>query len=57
MYIPDPCQNKSIKGAVGESALYNIKGGVGKTAACVNLAYSCALCGNKTLLWDLNVTQ
>ena len=35
-------------------ALYNIKGGVGKTAACVNLAYSCALSGKKTLLWDLD---
>ena len=35
-------------------ALYNIKGGVGKTAACVNLAYSCAMSGKKTLLWDLD---
>ena len=35
-------------------ALYNIKGGVGKTAACVNLAYSCAMSGRKTLLWDLD---
>jgi len=35
-------------------ALYNIKGGVGKTAACVNLAYSCAKSGKKTLLWDLD---
>jgi len=35
-------------------ALYNIKGGVGKTAACVNLAYSCAKSGMKTLLWDLD---
>lgn len=35
-------------------ALYNIKGGVGKTAACVNLAYSCARSGLKTLLWDLD---
>lgn len=35
-------------------ALYNIKGGVGKTAACVNLAYSCAASGKKTLLWDLD---
>lgn len=35
-------------------ALYNIKGGVGKTAACVNLAYSCAKSGFKTLLWDLD---
>jgi cellulose biosynthesis protein BcsQ len=35
-------------------ALYNIKGGVGKTAACVNLAHSCAKSGMKTLLWDLD---
>jgi chromosome partitioning protein len=35
-------------------ALYNIKGGVGKTAACVNLTYSCAKSGMKTLLWDLD---
>lgn len=35
-------------------AVYNIKGGVGKTAACVNLAYSCATSGMKTLLWDLD---
>ena len=35
-------------------ALYNIKGGVGKTAACVNLAFSCAKSGAKTLLWDLD---
>jgi chromosome partitioning protein len=35
-------------------ALYNIKGGVGKTAASVNLAYSCAKSGLRTLLWDLD---
>ncbi len=35
-------------------AVYNIKGGVGKTAACVNIAYSCAKSGMKTLLWDLD---
>jgi cellulose biosynthesis protein BcsQ len=35
-------------------SLYNIKGGVGKTATCVNLAYSCAMSGMRTLLWDLD---
>jgi cellulose biosynthesis protein BcsQ len=35
-------------------SLYNIKGGVGKTATCVNLAYACAMSGMRTLLWDLD---
>lgn len=35
-------------------AIYNIKGGVGKTATCVNLAYTAAKSGMKTLLWDLD---
>jgi chromosome partitioning protein len=35
-------------------ATYNIKGGVGKTAAAVNLAYLSARDGNKTLIWDLD---
>jgi chromosome partitioning protein len=35
-------------------ALYNIKGGVGKTAAAVNLAYLSARDGRSTLLWDLD---
>jgi len=35
-------------------ALYSIKGGVGKTAAAVNLAYLCARGGARTLLWDLD---
>lgn len=35
-------------------ALYTIKGGVGKTAAAVNLAYLSARAGNPTLLWDLD---
>lgn len=35
-------------------ATYNIKGGVGKTSAAVNLAYLAALEGNRTLLWDLD---
>lgn len=35
-------------------ATYNIKGGVGKTSAAVNLAYLAALDGARTLLWDLD---
>lgn len=35
-------------------AFYNQKGGVGKTAATVNLAYLSAAEGYKTLLWDLD---
>ena len=35
-------------------ATYNIKGGVGKTSAAVNLSYLAALEGARTLLWDLD---
>ncbi|MEN8261502.1 MAG: AAA family ATPase [Pseudomonadota bacterium] len=35
-------------------ATFNIKGGVGKTAAAVNLAYLSAWEGNRTLVWDLD---
>jgi cellulose biosynthesis protein BcsQ len=35
-------------------ATYNIKGGVGKTSAAVNLAYLASRSGHKTLLWDLD---
>ena len=35
-------------------ATYNIKGGVGKTSAAVNLAYLSAADGYRTLLWDLD---
>lgn len=35
-------------------ACYNIKGGVGKTAAAVNLSYLAAQGGANTLVWDLD---
>lgn len=35
-------------------ALYNLKGGVGKTTSCVNLAYLAAREGHKTLVWDID---
>ena len=35
-------------------ALYNIKGGVGKTSAAVNLAWTAAQQGARVLLWDLD---
>src|SRR5690348_9539161 len=35
-------------------AVYNVKGGVGKTATAVNLAWLSAAGGHETLLWDLD---
>ena len=35
-------------------ALYNVKGGVGKSAAAVNLAYLSSSTSFSTLLWDLD---
>lgn len=35
-------------------ATYNIKGGVGKTSAAVNLAHLASVSGLRTLIWDLD---
>ena len=35
-------------------AVYNMKGGVGKTTAAVNLAYLASAGGQRVLLWDLD---
>lgn len=35
-------------------SLYNLKGGVGKTASAVNFSYMAAKDGYRTLLWDLD---
>lgn len=35
-------------------AVWTVKGGVGKTAAAVNLAHAAAATGRRTLLWDLD---
>src|SRR5262245_977494 len=35
-------------------ALYNMKGGVGKTTTAVNLSYLAAAAGQRTLVWDLD---
>jgi len=41
-------------GLVQTISLYNLKGGVGKTASCVNFAYMAAKDGFRTLIWDLD---
>jgi cellulose biosynthesis protein BcsQ len=47
-------KNDNDEPSVKTLALYNLKGGVGKTSAAVNLAYLAADYGYRTLLWDLD---
>ena len=44
----------SRDGSLNVLAVHNLKGGVGKTASAVNLAWLAARSGYKTLLWDLD---
>jgi Mrp family chromosome partitioning ATPase len=41
-------------GAMKVVAVYNLKGGVGKTTTAVNLSYCAATGGQRVLLWDLD---
>jgi chromosome partitioning protein len=49
-------QTNTRQGACHMSAVafYNLKGGVGKTTAAVNVAYLAAAAGQRVLLWDLD---
>src|SRR5215471_9286515 len=43
-----------VERAMKAVAVYNMKGGVGKTTAAVNLSYLAAASGQRALLWDLD---
>jgi chromosome partitioning protein len=54
--LPARVQASGIEGAgaMKTVAIYNMKGGVGKTTTAVNLSYLAAAGGQRTLLWDLD---
>lgn len=44
----------SQDGTMRTIGVYNVKGGVGKTATAVNIAWEAARAGHRVLLWDLD---
>jgi len=50
MQIPETAAGECVK----TLAVYNIKGGVGKTTTAVHLAHVAAASGLRTLIWDLD---
>ena len=54
--LPARVQASRCRGRVTMNvvAVYNMKGGVGKTTTAVNLSYLAAAAGQRTLLWDLD---
>lgn len=49
-----PPKNLSLLARSCVVAVYNIKGGVGKTTSAVNIAYHLSQQGYRTLLWDMD---